>query len=271
MLIGNENKAHETQLTSAGWAPQQGWFGKACCGTEWLQLWTIIPYCSSLLRGSAHIRASAGTLLTVRTCRAHRCCGTPVTRGLTSLWLWGWEGIFSIRSVQFVSVYLLNFFQKNELGANTFAKKCHRLLLFFVYPPLCCLPLVLVQKSWFREGSEWGGPRWLHTHAQLNRAENTPLQGVREGSGCFLLIRAWMLSKQSRLSLPTALQTQSKPLEPSEALLLFRVWSTDGRSEFYCRPNKDLTGPREASQQRMVFPLGKENSAPKQLMFAKVK
>lgn len=66
------------------------------------------------------------------------------TRRLSSLWLWGWEGIFSIRSVQFGPVHLLNFCHKNKFGANTFAKKkkSHRLLLFFV-APRCCLPRVL--------------------------------------------------------------------------------------------------------------------------------
>lgn len=72
MLIGNENKAYEPQLTSAGWAPQQGWFGKARCGTEWLRLGMIL-LCAALLllksaAGEAQIR---GTLLTVRTCPDH--------------------------------------------------------------------------------------------------------------------------------------------------------------------------------------------------------
>lgn len=83
MPIGNENKAYETQLTSAGWAPQQGWFTKASCGTEWLKLWMIILCaalcCMALLKSAAgvpKIRASAGTLLTVRTCRDHWCSGS---------------------------------------------------------------------------------------------------------------------------------------------------------------------------------------------------
>lgn len=64
------------------------------------------------------------------------------TRWLSSLWLWGWEGIFS---VQFGPVYLLNFFQKNKFGANTFAKKkkkatgcCCFSLLHVVVFLVCC-------------------------------------------------------------------------------------------------------------------------------------
>lgn len=63
-------------MTSAGWAPQQWWFSKACWGTAWLKLWMIILCaalcCTVLLKsaaGVAKIRSSAGTLLTVRTCR----------------------------------------------------------------------------------------------------------------------------------------------------------------------------------------------------------
>lgn len=77
---------------------------------------------------------------------------------------------------------------------------------------------ICVEKSWFTEESRCGGPRWHHAHVQQYWAGNTgwlpngaALGGVREGSGCFLLICVRTLSKQSSSSLPAILQTQSNP------------------------------------------------------------
>lgn len=70
-------------------------------------------------------------------------------------------------------------------------------------------------------GGSWcGGPWWHRAYVQRYWADTTgwlpngDLQGVREGSGCFLLICVWRLSKQSCPSLPTVLQTQSNPQNP---------------------------------------------------------
>lgn len=144
MLIRKENKACETQLTSAGWAPQQGRFSEACYGTEWLELWMIILCaalcCMVLLKSAAgvpKIRASAGTLLAVRTCRDHWCCGSA-----TTAYDWGWGGYIHYQMCPACFSLFIGFLSERQIGSClAFVKKSHRLLLSFL--DTCCLPIML--------------------------------------------------------------------------------------------------------------------------------
>lgn len=144
MLIRKENKACETQLTSAGWAPQQGRFSEACCGTEWLELWMIILCaalcCMVLLKSAAgvpKIRASAGTLLAVRTCRDHWCCGSA-----TTAYDWGWGGYIHYQMCPACFSLFIGFLSERQIGSClAFAKKatgcCCPSLILVVFQ-LCC-------------------------------------------------------------------------------------------------------------------------------------
>lgn len=110
----------ESELTSAGWALQRGLFGKACCGTEWLQLWMIIPcaaLCCMVLLASAAL---------------HSKVIQPVTLGMGGYILCP---VWSRLCIKFLS--------EKQIWSKYICKiKSNRLLLFFV-PPRCCLPRVL--------------------------------------------------------------------------------------------------------------------------------